>query len=124
MNLKHSSFADPGSFEKERLVLKAYADVEIGNYAVFCSSVNDGNATAGHKTAYWFPDGKVKAGDLVVLYTKGGTDSKKTLSSGATAHFFYWGLKTAIWGSSNNAAVLLRVAEWTHHIAGSTVRNS
>lgn len=124
MNLKHSSFADAGTFEKERLVLKAHAEVEIGNYAVFCSGVSDGKATAGHKTAYWFPDEKVKAGDLVVLYTKTGTDSKKKLESGVTAHFFYWGLKNAIWGNSNNTAVLLRVAEWSHRVASNTVRSS
>lgn len=120
MNLKYSSFADGGNIEKERLILKAHANVEIGNYAVFCSSVNEGKATAGRKTAYWFPDETIKTGDLVVLYTKVGTDSKKKLNSGATAHFFYWGLKDAVWGSPSNTAILLRVAEWTHNIAGTS----
>ncbi|WP_156880545.1 MULTISPECIES: hypothetical protein [Thermomonas] len=114
MKLKISSYADAGNFQKERIVFKAISELELGEYAVFCSALSsDGNATSGKKTAYWFPDGVIKKDDLVVLYTKKGTSSTKELDGGRTAHFFYWGDDRAMWGSSSNAAVLLQVASWT-----------
>jgi hypothetical protein len=114
MKLKISSYADAGNFQKERVIFKADSDLELGEYAVFCSALSsDGNATSGRKTAYWFPDGMIKKDDLVVLYTKRGSSSTKKLDEERTAHFFYWGDDHAIWGNSSNAAVLLRVAAWT-----------
>jgi len=114
MNLTFSSFADAGDLSKERLILKAKSDLAIGNYAVFVSGVTaDGTATAGKKTAFWFPDGDVKANDLVVLYTKTGIASKKVLKSGATAHFFM-GLQNPQWEAlGRRGAVILRAVEWT-----------
>lgn len=116
MTVDISSFADPGSLDKERVILKVGADVDIGGYAAFVSNVKDGKAMSGHKTAYWFPDTKVKAGDLVVLYTKTGQDSKKELEGGQTAYFYYWGLSAPQWGTKTRTFVLLRVAEWRHQI--------
>jgi hypothetical protein len=70
MNLDIRSFADAGNYPKERLVINVLRDTDIGEYAVLCSPVgSDGNPTPGGKIAYWFPDGDVKAGDIVVLYT-------------------------------------------------------
>jgi hypothetical protein len=118
MKLEISSFADPGNLQKERLVMKALSDIDIGNYAVFISNVSDdGKATAGPKTAFWFPDGTVRAGDLVVLYTKAGQDSKKDLADGTTVHFYYWGITDVLWGRGDKTAVILRVAEWTNRTA-------
>jgi hypothetical protein len=114
MKLKISSFAEAGNFQKERVILSANTDLELGEYALFCSSLSsDGKATSGRKTAYWFPDGAIKKDDLVVVYTKRGSSSTKELSNGRTAHFFYWGDDRAMWGGSGNGAVLLRVSEWS-----------
>lgn len=117
MNLIFSSFADVGDLTKERLILKAVSDIPLGDYAVFLSKTSpDGTAYSGQQTAFWFPDGDIKANDLAVLYTKSGVASKKVLDSGATAHFFYWGLTAAQWGrTSGKGAVILRAAEWKFH---------
>lgn len=113
MKVKISSFADAGIFQKERVIFKVEADVELGMYAVFCTALSSsGKATAGRKTAYWFPDGEIKKDDLVVLYTKRGDSSTKELSNGRTAHFFYWGGDQAMWGNGGNGAVLLHASEW------------
>lgn len=111
MKLKIKSIADPGMSEKERLAISVLADDDVGKYAVFCSEKSVEGATAGNKTAYWFPDVKVSAGDVVILYTKAGADSNKQLESGGVAHFFYWGLPNPLWGRGN-AAVLLNIIEW------------
>lgn len=114
MTLEISSFAEAGNLQKERLVIKIRDDVDIGEYAVFHSRISS-NAipTSGSKKAYWFPDRAVKAGDLVVLYTKAGTTGKKDLGEGRTAHFFYWGQETALWGP-NTGAVVLEISDWIY----------
>lgn len=114
MKLKISSYADAGDFQKERVIFKASLDMELGEYAVFCSSLSSsGGVTSGRKTAYWFPDGAIKKDDLVVLYTKRGSSSTKELAGTRTAHFFYWGDDHALWGGAGNVAVLLHVSEWS-----------
>jgi len=117
MNLEISSFADAGNLQKERLVIKALHDVDIGEYAVFCSRTSAHFLpTTGSKQAYWFPDRSVKAGDLVILYTKAGKTSTKALSQGRTAHFFYWGQESALWGSPRTA-VVLEISDWIYKSA-------
>jgi hypothetical protein len=117
MKIKITSFADPGNFQKERIVMKAESDLDLGQYAMFCSAISSkGGVTAGRKTAYWFPDGEVKKNDLVVLYSKKGAASTKDLGEGRTAHFFYWGDDRAMWAGTGNGAVLLRVAEWAKNV--------
>jgi len=117
MKIRITSFADAGNFQQERIVMKAESDLDLGQYAIFCTAVSsDGGATAGRKTAFWFPDGEVKKDDLVVLYSKKGNSSTKDLSEGRTARFFYWGDDKAMWGGAGNGAVLLRVAEWSKKV--------
>ena len=117
MKIKITSFADAGNFQKERMVMKIESDLDLGQYAVFCTAIADnGDATSGRKTAYWFPDGEIKRNDLVVLYSKRGVSSTKDLGEGRTAHFFYWGDDRAMWGEMGNGAVLLKVAEWSKKV--------
>lgn len=112
MNLEIRSFADVGNPANERIVLKALTDVDVGQYAVLRSGVSGSTPTAGRKIAYWFPDEKVQANDLVILYTKKGSRSTKRLDSGRTAYFFYWGREDTLWSDDQFGAVLLEVADW------------
>jgi hypothetical protein len=120
MNLEIRSFADAGDVSKERIVLKALADLDVGEYAVFRSGISTDGAlpTSGRKMAYWFPDEKVKANDLIVLYTKEGSRSSKRLDNGTTAYFFYWGRKESLWGSNEHGAVVLEILDWAFRVAG------
>lgn len=120
MNLEFRSFADSGNPSKERIVLKALKDLDVGEFAVLRSGVgNDGESpTAGRKIAYWFPDKKVKANDLIVLYTKKGSQSSKVLQNGHTAHFFYWGRDEALWGDKQFGAVVSEIWDWDFRVAG------
>lgn len=120
MKLAIHSVAAPGDIGKERLVLKALSDTDVGDYAVLWSGIGDGGGpTSGRKRAYWFPDITVRAGDSVVLYTKKGDRSKKVLDGGGTAHFFYWGSETPLW-DENHCAVLLFISEWDYAKGGPT----
>lgn len=115
MMLNVSAIADRGDRAKERIVLKATADIDVGDFAVFRTKYRgDGLVSSRVTSIFWFPDKSIKSNDLVVLYTKGGTATERPASSGsgATVHFFYWGKKEALWSGSNYAPVLAFVNEW------------
>lgn len=122
MRLEITSIADTGDVSKERIVMKAVTDLDVGDFAVFKSSVGSTGQepTAGRKAAYWFPDENVVTGDLVVLYTKRGSRSTKRLDSGGTVYFFYWGKDESQWGDSQSGVVLLEVADWQFRLPGKT----
>ena len=116
MNITFKSIADSGVPAKERLILNVLSDTDVGKFAVFRATTQDDMVTTGVKTVFWFPDKKVKAGDLVILYTKKGTQNEKLLQDGTRAHFFYWNSSSAIWDDKSMAAVILSVSEWTSHL--------
>jgi hypothetical protein len=105
-----------GEHGSERLVIKVLADDDIGAYAVFQVLTADGSVTNAVRHAYWFPDQPVATGDLVVLYTKPGTQSSKLNKNGQRSYFFYWSREEAVWGEDGAAAVLLHDPHWTHLI--------
>lgn len=114
MKLKLSSIADKGDFQKERVVIRAIDSTGVGEFVLLCTGVNDdGGLNIGVVNTYWFPDKEVRAGDLVVVYSKTGTNSEKALDNGTNkAHFFYWGLSREVWSSSRVAPVLLHAPIW------------
>jgi hypothetical protein len=112
MKLEIQSVADKGNHEKERLVLKVRADTDIGDYVVIQAGFANGGVTIGTYQTYWFPYKAVSAGDLVVIYTKSGKENEKNLKQGRRAHFFYWGIGTAIWNRKDRAPVVLHAPEW------------
>lgn len=112
MKVEIQNVADKGNFAKERLVLKVRADTDIGDYLLLQTGFNDGGVTIATYETFWFPYKKVSAGDLVVLYTKLGKENEKEIKTGRFAHFFYWGLGSAIWTEKDRAPVLLHVSEW------------
>lgn len=115
MELEIESFAAAGDLSKERIILRAKNNLDVGRYAILRSRVaksGERDPTAGPKIAYWFQDRNVKAEDVVVLYTKKGNTSIKDIGNGRTAYFFYWGRSETLWGSSDYGAALLDVAEW------------
>jgi hypothetical protein len=112
MNLKLKSIADKGNFAKERLVIRVLNDTNVGEFVVLRTGYAQGSVTIGVSNTYWFPDKSVRAGDLVVLYSKGGALNEKQLDSGNKAHFYYWGQSEALWATPDKAAVLLHAPTW------------
>ena len=112
MKMHIKSIADKGNNSKERLVLRVASDTDVGDYLVIQAGFQNGEVTIGAYHTYWFPYKDVSQGDLVVLYTKSGKDNEKLLKSGRKAHFFYWGLDSAIWDRRDRAPVLLNAPEW------------
>lgn len=102
-----------GNAEKERIVLKALSDLELGYYMISLTNSNtDDSFDSSTKNMFWFPDQSVKKDDLVVLYTKKGSISKNANTSGNVSYFFYMGLEKPFFTSSNKIAVLLDINGW------------
>ncbi|MCH2451067.1 MAG: hypothetical protein MK198_13095 [Gracilimonas sp.] len=112
MRVKIKSISDSGNIKKERIVMKVLSNTNIGNYSLFESETISDGVTTSLLDVFWFPDKKVEAGDLVVLYTKSGNQNEKQIKNGNTAHFFYWESNNAKWKGSESAPVLLEIADW------------
>jgi len=113
MNVEIKYIADAGVVNQERLVLSVLREDDIGRYAAFLSTFTTKNQISSKvKEAFWFPDKRVRAGDLVVLYSKNGASSEKHNKDGSITHFFYWGLSKTVWNTNSDCAVLLHVDNW------------
>lgn len=108
---------DAGNIEKERLVLKATSDDEIGNYVLFDTTyLEDGRVSNEMRHSLWFPDREVKENDLIVVYTKAGKDSKLENKNGTSSHFFYMGLGNSIWNKNGDCAVIMKISSWDNKL--------
>jgi len=118
MNLEIRSIADKGDAAKERLTLRCTEDTDMGHYVLLHTNSRNGVVNTGVNHVMWFPDKLVQKGDLVIVYTKPGTQSEKVLTTGKKAHFLYWGYSTSIWRDDAAGAVLLHAPEWEARLAG------
>jgi hypothetical protein len=112
MNLEIVEVESAGDLERERVVLRATSDVDVGRFAILSSRrTSDGHIAGGNiQSAYWIPDKKIKTGDLVIIYTKVGSSSVKT-SEGSTSYFFYWGLNFPRW-TEGFIPILTELSTW------------
>ena len=113
MTLLAKSVKEPQNFDKERFVMKATENLQVGRYAVFrCTKEGDIGVSDGKlDDAYWFPDKVVSEGDLVVLYSKPGVISEKSIEDGKKAHFFYWCKETSMW-DGDTIPVLVKISSY------------
>ncbi|GFO60836.1 hypothetical protein GMST_31610 [Geomonas silvestris] len=112
MKVEIKSIADKGVKEKERIIFKVVSDTDIGDHVLIQTGYSNGEVTVATFHTYWFPYKAVAAGDLVVLYSKSGKESEKTIAQNKRTHFFYWGLEVPIWNRNDRAPVLLHAPEW------------
>ena len=115
MNVEIRAVRDKGDLNKERLVIKVLSNDDIGQYLVLDTTyLPNGRISNKVQHPYWFPDKQVNEGDLVVLYSKVGTNYSKDFEDGTQTHFFYRGLEKSVWNESGDCAVVFKVAEWTN----------
>lgn len=117
MSLELRSIVAPGDLAKERLTLRAKADLDLGDYLVAQHSYVDGEPTTEILHTYWFPFKKIEKGDLVVIYTKEGGSKIRPLSTGKKAHFYYLDLENTIWDEVDVGALVLFAPKWESTLA-------
>jgi hypothetical protein len=114
MKFKIRGLRDPGNLEKERVVIEALEDGDVGRLIV--TTTNQQSATTVSpriKTPYWIPDQTVKKGDLVVVYTKKGARNTKENDDNTSSHFFYMGSEQSLYNSDTTTAAVFNVASWS-----------
>jgi hypothetical protein len=118
MSVEIDQVLDRGKLAKERLVLRVTGADDIGQYAIFKTKGTESTVTTDVAHTFWFPDRTVDPSDLVVVYTKSGTQTEKLNKNGHKSYFYYWGLSEPIWSEDDDAVVLLQVATWTPFVVG------
>lgn len=113
MKIKLVEIKDPGNKDKERVILKVLNDTDLGGYMLAVSLEEvDQSISTNLKNVMWMEDQPLKAGDLVVVYTKEGNNGKIANTDGSTSYFYYWSLTKPI-GLTKDAGVLLYEVDWS-----------
>ena len=113
MKLTIQSVKEHGDLKKERIILKALDNVDIGNYMIADTTyVDDEQISNKLRHTYWLPDVKVNKDDLIVIYTKVGNESIKENKSGSKTYFFYWELGRTVWNQNEEAAAIFHINNW------------
>jgi hypothetical protein len=110
---------DAGDLPRERVILRAQADVDVGMYALLQGAAikedskpdNTAVYAGAQANAFWFPRKEIKKSDWVVVYTKAGDRSEKAAENGPTSHFYYWRKGRVIW-SPGTAVIVLYAPSW------------
>ena len=114
MNIEILSVKDAGNKEKERVVLNVVKDADLGDFIIATSvATSDDTISPNLKNVYWLPNKNVKAGDLVVVYTKKGKQRKIENKDGSISYFCYWDLADGL-DSNEATTVVLFEAAWTN----------
>ena len=116
MKAKITAIRHEGKLSDERLVIKVETACNIGEFLVLHTGYRGDSVTTRIVDTFWFPDKEVDAGDLVVLYTKTGTNSEKKDEKNKS-HFFYWGKSSPVWNMESTAAVLVYGPTWASFVA-------
>lgn len=112
MKIEIKYIKDLGEPEKERIVFQVNAPTNIGLYiAAESVKITENAISSKIKNLYWFPDQDLKAGDLVVLYTKKGEKKSVLNTDNSTTYFFYWGLENTL-SSMEKSCVVLFETSW------------
>ena len=92
--------------------MRVRQDVDIGDFMLVRTGFEGDTVTTGVSNAFWFPDKRLRAGDLVVVYSKEGRSHARPRDDGTKAHFFYWDQSSPLWASEDVAPVLLYAPQW------------
>ena len=87
MKVQIQFVADKGDRNRERLVLRVLRNADIGDFILIRARFEGNQVTTEVVNTFWFPYEAVKAGDVVVVYSKSGNDKQKTIEDNRTALF-------------------------------------
>lgn len=121
MSLRIINVLGRDSLTTERVVLRADADCDTGEYVLIDNTyAADGDLSNKERHPYVFPPRRVREGEIVRVYTRrrresdADTTPEVTNADGTTKtplnHNFFWGLRQKVWNHDQDSALLLRVA--------------
>ena len=113
MRVQIQSVADRGNLSRERLVMRVRQNVDIGDFVLIRTGFEHDEVTTDVSNVIWFPYQRLRAGDLVVVYSKRGIDGWKQLDNGHRECRFHWRQDSPLWNDDHVAPVLLYAPQWT-----------
>lgn len=113
MKMKIRSIHGHGKADEEYVVLDVIEDCNA-HYYMLSDTTYTAKRKISNKTRhnFWFSPKKLKAGDVVYLYTKVGKYSSSERTNETISHKFYWGLKVPIWNDDGDGAILFEIETW------------
>jgi hypothetical protein len=113
MNILTKDVLGAGVIESERVVLRVVRDENIGTYLLSAGTIQkDGDLAMDIRPLFWFPDDMLKAGDLIVVYTKAGKHKIKVNDDKSTSRFYYLGYDAPLWNATKRAVVFAKIESW------------
>lgn len=113
MKLKFRCILEHGH-ETERVIIDVFSAGNLSNYIVFDTTYKGDNKISNKlRHSYWFVSQEVKKGDVIILYTKKGTNNSKTNADGSISYFYYWGLDSNVWNDDGDTGVLFEISAWS-----------
>jgi hypothetical protein len=110
MKAKIVSVHGHGRAMEEYLLMEILQDCDLGAYAVVDYTYRvDHELSNMHQHFYRFEPKKVRKGDQVLLWTRGGKNSESDGDSGRAIYQYYWGLVSAVWNDDGDVAQLLQI---------------
>jgi hypothetical protein len=111
MDLQITGLRKQGAADEEYVLLEATADCNLADYILCDTTFTSAGKVSNHlRHTYWFPPKAVKRGEFVILRTGTGKNGTFTTTAKQVVHRFFWGLGSAVWNNSGDAAVLLEVS--------------
>lgn len=115
MNLVITAVHGHGDQQQERVQLDAVGACDLGHYILADTTYVGPNVVSNRvRHTHWFGDKPLNKGDTVLLHTRQGTANKTQRLNGTMVYSVFWGLDVPVWNDTGDAAVLLRVADWSH----------
>jgi hypothetical protein len=112
MKLRILSVHGQGDFNEEHVLLEVVQDCDLGAFILADTTYGaDGKPSNKVRHTFWFPAKKLKAKDLVSVWTKKGKATVGETTNKKPVHRFFWGLETAVWNDEGDQAVLLELVE-------------
>lgn len=114
MKLEIRQVMDYGALDSERVKLIAIEDCNLKHYMIIDTTYT-GERTISNKMrhTFWFEPRELIKGDEIVLYTGEDIAKKTKINGGKNKRYtFYWGLGTAVWNNTGDAAVLFQISGW------------
>jgi hypothetical protein len=111
MKIEAVGIYDRGDLTKERLHLRALADIELNAYLVLDTNyVTATTIQVGQRQCYWLPPKSVKAGESVIVYTRVGSPSTETQEDGTIHHFIFRQNDRTLYHDKKSCAVTFELA--------------
>lgn len=113
MKLKIRSIHEQGKAADEYVLFDVLEDCSMEYFAVADTTYVSATSISNKlRHFFWFPPARVKKGELVVLRTSVGTNDSYKNTAGVMVHRFFWGLKSAVWNNTGDAAVVFEMNTW------------